>query len=163
MSATPTKPGTCSCGQVVFDLTDRKTGEILRCSWCGQKFRFLGGDQMSPLTSEDAKPSVAPVQSTAPARPRVLPKKADGPPGGVMPMIGFIIAFNVLAFIAFWILLPTESDGVKHAIWDHDFTVSTKALWPDLTALGLGHLLGFTGWAMYVYRLHKRQKTDAKP
>lgn len=178
MPATTSNSGACFCGQVVFDLADRQTGDILRCSCCGRKFRFLGGEEIELLTAEETKRTVprpqpkaqaqvqAPSSQTARLRdPRESQKRAEkpeGPPGGLVPMIGFIVAFNALAFIAFGFLLSKEDDGLRHAIWDHDFTISAQALWPDLTALALGHLFGFAAWAAYVYRLHKKQKAEAK-
>ena len=177
MPVTTPNSGACFCGQVVFDLADRMNGDILRCSCCGRKFRFLGGEQIELLTAEDSKRTVPRPQPQAQTQPaqsaqsaqsarlresRETQKKAEGPPGGLLPMVAFIVAFNALAFITFGILLSKEDDGLRHAIWDHDFTVSAQALWPDLTALALGHLFGFAGWAAYVYRLHKRQKAEVK-
>jgi hypothetical protein len=159
MPATTPTSAACPCGQVVFDLSERKRGEVLNCSWCGKKFRYAGGEQIVSISAEEAK-RIGVAGPAVKVRPRA--KKADGPPGGVLPMIGFIVAFNALAFVAVWILLPKGDDELRHAIWDPEFTVSAKALWPDLCALGLGHIMGFAAWALYVYRLHRRERMEKK-
>ncbi len=160
MPASSPSTAACPCGQVVFDLSERKCGEVLNCSWCGKNFRFVGGDQILPFSNDIAKRvATAPGQ---PIRPKMRVKKDEGPPGGVMPMIGFIVAFNALAFVLIGLLLPKDDDGIRHAIWDNTFTVSGKVLWPDLCALGLGHVLGFGAWAMFVYRLHRRERMEKK-
>ena len=157
MSATNPKSGACNCGQVVFDLTERKSGEILHCSWCGKKYRFLGGDRIAPLSAEESRLAAGGAKSI---RPRAA-KRPDGPPGGVLPMIGFIVAVNALAFLTLWLTFPKEEvDGLRHAFWDHDLTIPGTALWPDLLALLLGHALGFAGWAWFVYHAHKREKLE---
>jgi hypothetical protein len=81
-----------------------------------------------------------------------------GPPGGVLPMIGFIVAFNALAFVALAVLMPKAEDGLRHAIWDPETTIQARAWWPDVAALLAGHVMGFIAWAVYVYRLHKRER-----
>ncbi|HLX61054.1 MAG TPA: hypothetical protein VKX17_07205 [Planctomycetota bacterium] len=147
--------GACECGQVVFDLAGRKSGDILSCSWCGRKFRFLGADRIAPLTPEEAKLAEAAAKNTRTARGQ----KPPGTAVSVWPMIGFIVAFNALAFIALAVLLPKGEDSLRHTLWDSDFTVQGRAVWPDLVALAVGHMLGFCGWAAYIYRVHKKAKT----
>lgn len=159
MPATPPRSAPCPCGQVVFDLSERKRGDVLTCSWCSKAFRYSGGEQIVAISAEEAKRGAV---SGAAAKPRPRARKAEGPPGGVLPMIGFIVAFNALAFVAVSLLLPKGDDDLRHAVWDSEFTVSAKALWPDLCALGLGHILGFSAWALYVYRLHRRERMEPK-
>jgi hypothetical protein len=159
MSATTPTSAPCPCGQVVFDLSGRKRGALLNCSWCGKNFRYVGGEQIVAISADEAKRLSAPGQAMK-VRPR--PKKADGPPGGILPMIGCIVVFNALAFVAFSVLLPKGDDELRHAIWDPEFIVSARALWPDLCALGLGHIMGFSAWALYVYRIHRRERMEKK-
>jgi hypothetical protein len=155
MSAPYPKSGACECGQVVFDLTGRKTGEILNCNWCGRKFRYMGNERLTALTPEEARLAEAGVKQGRAARSG---QKRTGPPGGIWPMIGFIVVSNALAFGAFALLLPKGDDGLRHTIWESDFTVPGRALWPDLCALAAGHVFGFCCWAVFVFWLHKRAR-----
>ncbi|MEI6235610.1 MAG: hypothetical protein WCT04_21350 [Planctomycetota bacterium] len=159
MASSSPVSGSCLCGKVVFDLSERRTGETLNCAWCGQNYHYLGGGTLKPINAYEAKliASAPPVRSGKP-RPKI--KRSDGPPGGMLPMLGFIIAFNVIAFTAVSLLLPKHDDGLRHAVWDASFTISAKSFWPDVGALVLGHLLGFICWAVYAYSIHRRERME---
>jgi hypothetical protein len=90
-------------------------------------------------------------------RPRGRPKQEI--PGGVMPMVIFIVVFNALAFIALHFLFPNV-DGVIHTPWGSTFT-NPRIPWLEMIALLLGHVFGFMGWAVYVHRLTLKKKAAA--
>jgi len=48
---------TCACGQVLFDVADRKAGDTIKCPWCSKEYRFLGGTRIEPLTNSN-KPMI---------------------------------------------------------------------------------------------------------
>ena len=145
MGAPPPKSGACECGQVVFDLTARRSGEVLNCSWCSRAYRYMGGERIAPLSSEEAKLAEAAAKQV---RGRTGQRRS-GPPGGILPMIGFIVAGNALAFVALAVLLPRGPE-LRHTLWESDFTIQSKAVWPDLCALGAGRLDYSGAWRSYL-------------
>lgn len=44
-----THSASCSCGQVVFDLSKKKPGQVLVCPWCGKKYLLHEGDRIEAL------------------------------------------------------------------------------------------------------------------
>jgi len=55
-----THSASCSCGQVVFDLSKKKPGQVLVCPWCSKKYLLHEGDRISALEQgvpPPAKPS----------------------------------------------------------------------------------------------------------
>lgn len=149
------RPGSCSCGQVIFDLSGRTLGEELTCSWCGNRYRFSGGESIEPL-GRGAPPS-KPVRSTG----RPSNKRDPGPPGGMMPMMIFMIVFNAAAIAAVTYAFPKDPvDDLRHAIWDHSFVLARKSIWPEIIGLLVGNLCGFIAWALYAYQIHKKQLAE---
>lgn len=96
-----------------------------------------------------------PVARPSADRPKPVRKKHEIP-GGVMPMLIFIIAFNAACFIALALLFPNK-DGFIQTPWGSKFA-KPSIPWPEMLTLLMGHLLGFCGWALYVHRLHVKQK-----
>lgn len=39
----------CSCGQVVFDVSARRVGQVLTCPHCSRRYRYLGSEAIAPL------------------------------------------------------------------------------------------------------------------
>lgn len=89
-------------------------------------------------------------------RPKAVRPKQSEIPGGIMPMVIFIVIFNAMAFIALGLLFPTK-DGITHTPWGTSFN-KPNIPWLEMLTLVLGHVLGFSGWAVYVHQLHKKQK-----
>lgn len=89
-------------------------------------------------------------------RPKAVRAKQNEIPGGIMPMVIFIVVFNAIAFIALGVLFPTK-DGITHTPWGSSFA-KPNIPWLEMITLVLGHVLGFSGWAVYVHQLHKKQK-----
>ena len=82
--------GKCSCGQVVFDLSTRRVGDLLDCSWCGRRYRFIGSDSMQRVSDTekfDAKvPERPPVPAAiAPALPMRSAKRSDSGSDNALP------------------------------------------------------------------------------
>jgi hypothetical protein len=101
-----------------------------------------------------------PVGEGGPPRaPSLRLKPAKEIPGGVGVMIGFVIGFNALAFIAMSLLFVTQSDKSRLTPWGQ--VVPAKAFWPEMVALLVGHVVGFIAWSCYVYNLQQRQKAAA--
>lgn len=125
------------------------------CAWCGRRYRLVGLERIEALSGKTALSKAA----AKPANPnRARGKRAHGPPGGVMPMIGFMLAFNALAIAAVSLLfLKNPDDGTRRAVWDEGFIVAAKSIWPEVAALLLGNLLGFAAWGVFAYRIHKKQ------
>lgn len=103
--------------------------------------------------SGQAIPDPAPRPSAD--RPKTVRKKHEIP-GGVMPMLIFIIAFNAACFIALLVLFPSKN-GFIQTPWGSKFA-KPSVPWPEMLTLLLGHVLGFCGWAVYVHRLHVKQR-----
>jgi hypothetical protein len=53
MSGSTHESASCSCGQVVFDVTGRNIGEILSCPWCRKEYRYLGSNTIAPFAGEE--------------------------------------------------------------------------------------------------------------
>lgn len=96
-----------------------------------------------------------PLERPSADRPKAVRKKQETP-GGVMPMILFIIGFNAASFVALFLLFPTK-DGFTSTPWGTKFA-KPSIPWPEMLTLLLGHVLGFCGWAVYVHRLVVKQK-----
>lgn len=162
------RSGACVCGQVVFDLSGRDVGSELTCCWCGKKYWFLGDDKIGPVIPGQAPPKPPPAPPTAlkakalGARSMARQSRAPhGPPGGLMPMIGFIVGSNVLAIVAVSFLLEKSTkDDTRHFIWDESIIVQPRAIWPEIVALLLGMVVGFGAWALFAYRVHKRELAE---
>lgn len=58
MAGTTRESANCTCGLVVFDVTNRMIGEALTCPWCGKKYRYAGNSTLTPF--EEATASVLP-------------------------------------------------------------------------------------------------------
>lgn len=89
-------------------------------------------------------------------RPKAVRPRQGEIPGGIMPMIVFIIIFNALAFVALALLFPTK-EGMTYTPWGSSFS-KPRIPWLEMLALVLGHAMGFGAWAVYVHGLHKKQK-----
>jgi hypothetical protein len=48
------KAAECECGQVMFDVVERKAGDTLSCPWCERRYRYLGDNQIEPLTGKES-------------------------------------------------------------------------------------------------------------
>jgi len=183
---------TCACGQVLFDVADRKTGDIIKCPWCSEEYRFLGGQKIEPLggkplivmegTEEvfkfDAEKSPTSKvkalstrgrkQATARLSPLDKPvenpkKKHKGisePPGGVIPMVGFMSGGFVIAALVLGFVFPENHDKIRSAPWGGP--LGLKSPWPDLIAFTLGQIFAFAAWACFLYYLHLKQKALAE-
>ena len=51
----------CECGQVLFDIVERKSGDDLTCPWCNREYRYLGD---GIVERKDKKPVSAITQDT---------------------------------------------------------------------------------------------------
>jgi hypothetical protein len=168
-----TKDG-CLCGQVIFDLSGRKPGETLSCPWCHKTYSYSEAGALEPLARPGApgteKREISAPPTAKPAAEVLQPggekkSKRSGRryditevPGGIMRMIIFIVVFNAAAFIALAYVLPKQPDGLRHNPWGAP--IPKTALWPEMAALLLGHVVGFIAWSFNVYRLQmKRFKT----
>lgn len=194
----PTRTVSCSCGQVLFDENCEPAGK-LTCSSCKQKYRYLGGNDIEPISaSKKAKPASGSVEvvegsvevfkidipekvtekdvagrmrahSAKRAKPKPAPSeaassaKADKPkgkpkeiPGGIVPMLGFIIGFNAIALTILAFVFPLQPNGSRLTPFEYVIPKMTVP-WPTLITLLLGHLFGFAGWIGYVYRLHTKK------
>jgi len=45
----------CECGQVLFDVANRKPGETLTCPWCSKEYRYLGGTKVERIGGSKSK------------------------------------------------------------------------------------------------------------
>ena len=45
----------CECGQVLFDVGNRKPGETLTCPWCSKEYRYLGGTKVERIGGSKSK------------------------------------------------------------------------------------------------------------
>ena len=135
-------------------------GEELTCAWCGRRYRLTGLERIEALNGKAASTVVTakPAQAAnATNANRAAAKRDHGPPGGVMPMIGFMVVFNALAIVTVsQLFLKNPDDGTRRAVWDEGFIVAAKSIWPEVAALLLGNLLGFAAWAVFAYRIHKK-------
>ncbi len=219
------QPAACACGQVLFDVGDKKPNDVLTCPWCDRKYRYLGNGKVEPA---DAKTAASEPSSSSPnpkaasrdsqksekkskdepksetekkpdaqakkaeerkadvaaaadhlrkvddKRPRLAGTAKQDPmttegrhsvrkarkgeiPGGVGVMVGFIVAFNALAFIALKFLLPAQLDGSRIPPWNTP--IPKSAIWPEIVALLVGHFVGFIAWSTYLY--FRQQKAGA--
>lgn len=67
MAAKKASGPVCECGEVIFDLTGKKPGSVLRCPWCHNRYRVEEGgsvtrlpdmkEETSPKAGKDGKPS----------------------------------------------------------------------------------------------------------
>lgn len=90
-------------------------------------------------------------------RPKAMRAKQPGQiPGGIMPMVIFIVVFNAIAFIGLGVFFPTK-EGITHTPWGSSFA-KPNIPWLEMLALVLGHAMGFGAWAIYVHQLHLKQK-----
>lgn len=89
-------------------------------------------------------------------RPKAMRPRQGEIPGGIMPMIVFIIIFNALAFVGLALLFPTK-EGMTYTPWGSSFA-KPRIPWLEMLTLVLGHVMGFGAWAVYVHGLHKKQK-----
>jgi len=81
-------------------------------------------------------------------------------PGGVMPMIGFMVGSTGFALMILFVFFPAQENGTRLTPWG-DSLAHTRVPWPELAALIFGQVVGFLGWAGWVYRLHKKEKEEA--
>jgi hypothetical protein len=72
-------------------------------------------------------------------------------------MIMFIVGFNALAFIAMFFLMPRDPSGIRLPVWGGE-PIPKSAVWPELLALVVGHMLGFLLWSLYVFQLSRMNK-----
>jgi hypothetical protein len=94
----------------------------------------------------------------APAPKKKGPSFGDAP-GGVFPMLGFMAGSTIMAFAVLGALFPENHQHKRSTPWGDPLTM--KSPWPELIAMIGGQVLGFFGWGLYVYRLHKRTKAAA--
>lgn len=219
----------CECGQVLFDVANRKPGETLTCPWCSKEYRYLGGAKVervnapkSKTPDKEPKPKASAPKDSArkesrrkesagkpaedndaeiaqegeeevftfesadsetvkmksfaarrkPGSPKPssedsdetpAPKKKGGglgdAPGGVLPMVGFMAGFSLLAFMALGAIFPETPQHRRQTPWGE--ILKLKSPWPELIAMIVGQVTGFVAWGFYVYRLHMRQKAEA--
>lgn len=90
------------------------------------------------------------------SRPKAVRPRRNEIPGGIMPMVIFIVIFNAVAFIGLAVLFPTK-EGITHTPWGSSFA-KPRIPWLEMLALVVGHAMGFSAWAVYVHRLHTKQK-----
>jgi hypothetical protein len=92
----------------------------------------------------------------------VRTKRPKEIPGGIFPMIGFIIGFNALALLLlqYAVVKIPDGGGAREAFWGA--TVPKSAIWPELAALLIGHIVGFFAWSWYVYELQKLNANTEK-
>ena len=220
------QPAACACGQVLFDVGDKKPNDVLTCPWCDRKYRYLGNGKVEPVDAktsatepspnpkaasrdsqksekkskdepksepekkpdaqakkaEDRKAGVAAVadqlRKVDDKRPRLAGTARQDPmtvegrhsvrksrkgeiPGGVGVMVGFIVAFNALAFIALKFLLPAQLDGTRFTPWNTP--IPKSAIWPEIVALLVGHFVGFIAWSTYLYFRQQKLAKAGEP
>jgi hypothetical protein len=200
------QPAACSCGQVLFETSGRKSGDVLTCPWCQKKYRYLGDNKIESFEEEIAEVSgelevvegseevlIAHIpaaldmvekksrrqkrpqsvstrsnssqrktldENSAPKTPSARAKKPKDIPGGTFLMVCFVAVFNGLAFITSSYIFVTQTDGARLAPWGQ--VIHKKAIWPEIAALVLGHVVGFIAWTCYIYFfLEKRKMPDA--
>lgn len=216
------QPAACACGQVLFDVGEKKPQDILTCPWCNRQYRYLGHGKVEPWDgkspaadasqkSSDAKakdapdakaaeaaagsaeksghtnaddkksgekkaephpkkydPDKKPLPATArhaptsdSARPSVRNKRVRKGeiPGGVGVMVGFIVVFNASAFVLLAVVLPKAADGSRTTPWHS--VIPKSAIWPEIAALLVGHLVGFLAWSTYLYYRQQRLNREA--
>lgn len=71
------QPAACACGQVLFEVADRKVGDMLSCPWCQREYRFLGENRIEPYDPKK-KPAVEPT-GAKPDSPGKSPDAAAQP------------------------------------------------------------------------------------
>src|SRR2546423_15664471 len=49
------QPAACACGQVLFDIGDRKPGDTLTCPGAERKYSYVGGGKVEPLDAAEKK------------------------------------------------------------------------------------------------------------
>ena len=178
----------CSCGQVVFDITGRKEGETLSCPWCSKKYRYLGSNTIAPFEEAEEKEAggtseggglaermkahsamrkrqqaAAQASEAGPSddkpRSRAKGRKAEVP-GGALRMIAFIVVCNAIALVLLQVFFARQINGSRATPWG--WTIPRyKVPWPELVTLAIGHLCSFVAWACSVYLLHRGQKRKA--
>jgi hypothetical protein len=204
------QPAACTCGQVLFDVGDKKPNDVLTCPWCDRKYSYLGNGKVeafdpnikpaeapgkpeptrksgrhpeqSDKTSDDKKPDEKkaeqphakkhdgekkPLAATArhaptgeSGRPSVRKRAHKGDiPGGVGVMVGFIVVFNASAFLLLMVVLPKAVDGTRTTPWHS--VIPKSAIWPEIAALLVGHLVGFLAWSTYLYYRQQRLTREA--
>lgn len=55
-----THSASCTCGQVVFDLSKKKAGHILICPWCRKKYKLIDHDRIEEWKGEGEIPPPPP-------------------------------------------------------------------------------------------------------
>jgi hypothetical protein len=192
-----TQPAACECGQVLFEVADRKPGELLNCPWCDRQYKFLGEERLELLSKKDGSDKPKKIEHKEPDGKKIERKSArkeaseavrehapvttakepsshsqrqrtavDGNrskeiPGGLFPMLGFIVGFNALALIGLAFLLPRQPDGTRQLL--STYVINKKAFWPEILALLAGHSVGFVAWAYYVHRLRLQRRRAMGP
>ncbi|MBI3830335.1 MAG: hypothetical protein HY291_12515 [Planctomycetes bacterium] len=53
-----TKPlsASCTCGQVVFDITSKQPGHVLTCPWCQKKYMVVNGNRIEEQKPDEPPP-----------------------------------------------------------------------------------------------------------
>jgi hypothetical protein len=102
--------------------------------------------------------------SADPDAPPPPPRKKGGglgdAPGGVMPMLGFMVGFSAIAFVVLATVFPENIHHKRTTPWGE--MLALRSPWPELIAMILGQFFGFVAWGFYAYRLHLRQKAAAE-
>jgi len=110
-------------------------------------------------SAKRAKPKPVLTEAELAAKKEKAKIKPKEIPGGIVPMIGFIVAFNAIALTILAYGFPLNPDGSGSRDTPFGFTIPRMTVpWPTLVALLLGHLFGFGAWIGYVYRLHKKKQ-----
>ena len=73
MAARKASGPACTCGQVVFDLSGKKIGAVLRCPWCEKRYELQEDGTLTPVdrrkrSATDSTARVNPVRSSAKSR-----------------------------------------------------------------------------------------------
>jgi hypothetical protein len=110
---------------------------------------------------EKKKPATSDGESRR-ANVSVRSKQPKEIPGGLFPMIGFIIGFNALALLLlqYVVYKVPGGGGERETLWGS--AVPKSAIWPELAALLIGHVVGFFAWSWYVYELQKLKANTEK-
>src|SRR5581483_9335778 len=59
------QPAACACGQVLFDIGDKKPGDALSCPWCERKYRYAGDGKVELVDGAKGSGELAKVKAAA--------------------------------------------------------------------------------------------------
>ena len=116
--------------------------------------------KLEGAATTSSKKHVAAVASNgeAPAKPKKKRLNMDDAPGGIMAMVGFIVASTAFALVALAFVFPKRPDGGRDTFWGS--VISSKAIWPELAAIVVGHLIGICVYGIFLHYMLKRAKLN---